>query len=91
MGETVYIVTYDLSKPGQNYERLVNLIKQESNWARLGGSSYLVTSRSSAVELRDKYKEALDANDKLYVGVASAPAAWTGYSNEVSEWIKEIL
>lgn len=91
MEENVYIVTYDLSTPGQNYEHLINLIKQESNWARLGESSYLVTSRSTAVELRDKYKVALDANDKLYVGIASAPAAWTGYSNEVTEWIKEKL
>ena len=52
----IYIVTYDLSQPGQNYDKLLNLIKEEINWARLGGSSYLVESNSTSVELRDKYK-----------------------------------
>ena len=87
----VFIVTYDLSKPGQNYERLLVLIKSEDNWARLGGSSFLLTSYSTAVELRDKFKVVLDSNDKLYVGIAESPAAWIGYSNEVSEWIKNFL
>ena len=32
----IYIVTYDLSQPGQNYDKLLNLIKEEINWARLG-------------------------------------------------------
>lgn len=91
MNEHVYIVTYDLANPGQNYERLLAMIKAEENWARLGGSSYLITSSSTAVELRDKYKIALDANDKLYVGVVKSPAAWTGYTKEVSDWIKQYL
>lgn len=91
MNENVYIVTYDLFNPEQNYERLLSLIKSEENWARLGGASYLVTSSSSAVELRDKYKQALESKDKLYVGVVTGPAAWTGYTKEVSDWIKQYL
>lgn len=87
----IYIVTYDLSQPGQNYDKLLNLIKAEMDWARLGGSSYLVESNSTAVALRDKYKAALDSNDQLYVGAVSSPAAWTGMPNDVTEWIKKKL
>lgn len=87
----IYIVTYDLIEPGQKYEKLLALIKAEPAWARLGGSSYLVDSDESAVELRDKFKQALDFNDKLYVGVANAPAAWTGMPDAVTKWIKEHL
>jgi len=85
----VYIVTYDLHKDATplDYERLVKLIKEEGSWACLGGSSYLVESEQSARELRDRYKEVLVAEDMLYVGLASAPAAWHGYSKEVSDWI----
>lgn len=87
----IYIVSYDLVEPGQKYEQLIALIKQERAWARLGGSAYLVDSDETAVALRDKYRQAIDHNDILYVGVAKAPAAWIGLPNEVSDWIKKHL
>ncbi len=89
----VYIVTYDLDNEStsESYTRLISLIKEEGVWACLGGSSYLVESEQTAVELRDKFKQALDNDDKLYVGAVSAPAAWVGYSKQVSDWIKEKL
>lgn len=34
----VYIVSYDLVEPGRRYEDLINRIKQEKVWARLGES-----------------------------------------------------
>ncbi len=48
-------------------------------------------SNCDPVQLRDRYKNALDYNDKLYVGQVSVPTAWTGYSKEVTDWIKEKL
>lgn len=89
----VYIVTYDLrtETDSQSYQQLIDLIKEEGVWACLGGSSYLIESDQTAVELRDKFKRVLDSNDMLYVGCVTAPAAWTGYSKEVTEWIKEKL
>ena len=42
-------------------------------------------------ELRDKFKQALDSNDKLFVGAISAPAAWYGLSDEVSKWLNNNL
>lgn len=89
----VYIVTYDL-KDEENcprYQRLLELIKSGGVWARLGGSSYLVDSDESPVELRDKYRSVLENKDLLYVGEVTAPAAWIGYSNDVTEWIKNKL
>ena len=87
----IYIVSYDLIEPGQKYEELIELIKQDGKWARLGGSAYLVVSDATAVELRERYKEALNGNDKLYVGRVSTPAAWYGMPESVSKWIKEEL
>lgn len=86
---SVYIVTYDLHKDATpfDYERLLKLIKEEGSWACLGSSSYLVESEQSARQLRDHYKEVLVEEDMLYVGIVEAPAAWYGYSKEVSDWI----
>ena len=87
----IYIVSYDLVEPGRSYNTLVNKIKESDDWAKLGGSAYLIESVKSAIELRDEYKGCIDSNDKLYVGVVEAPAAWIGMSEDVSNWIKKHL
>lgn len=89
----IYIVTYDLRKGAtpEDYQKLIDLIKEDGSWACLGTSSYLIESECSARELRDKFKKVLDDNDMLYVGAVSAPAAWHGYSSEVSQWILKKL
>lgn len=86
-----YIVSYDLFAPGQNYDKLIELIKSEYAWAKIGYSAFIVKSSLSHTKLRDKFKQALDSNDKLFVGAISAPAAWYGLSDEVSKWLNNNL
>jgi len=85
----IYIVTYDLCSESSpdSFHKLQSLIKEDRRWACLGESSYLIESDRTAVELRDSFKEILGPDDVLYVGMVSAPAAWIGYSKEVTEWI----
>ena len=87
----VYIVTYDLKgeSTSEKYNKLIELIKENGVWACLGGASYLVESECTAVQLRDKYSKVLQRDDMLYVSVVSAPAAWIGYSQQVTDWIKQ--
>lgn len=88
MKNNLLLITYDLSNPGRNYEALIKLIKQSSGWARLGGSSYLVVTPLNVSALRDHLLQALDTNDKIYVGKMDQPAAWYGMGDEISNWIK---
>ena len=82
-----YIISYDLNTPGKNYEDLLKKIKAYTSWAKLGGSAYIIVTERTAVEIRDNLKSSLDSNDKLFVGVLKAPAAWTSLSDEVSKWV----
>lgn len=91
MSMQTYIVTYDLAESGQRYNKLIELIKSEYAWAKIGYSAFIVKSSLSHTELRDKFKQALDSNDKLFVGAISAPAAWYGLSDEVSKWLNNNL
>lgn len=84
----VYIISYDLRKPTQRYKELAERIKQYPSWALLGESVFLIETNSSAVEVRDNLKEFIDGNDTLFVGKIGAPAAWKGYSTDVTKWIK---
>ena len=87
----IYIISYDLSEPGQRHEELIGKIKESTAWAKLGESAYLIDSDKTAIKLRDDYRTVLDANDKLYVGQVIAPAAWYGMPEEVSNWILDKL
>jgi len=84
----VLIVSYDLVDPGQNYEQLIKLIKSYPSWARLGGSAYLIYTAMTTVQVRDHLQQALDRNDKIFVGTCPRPSAWGGLPEDVSKWIQ---
>lgn len=63
---SVYIVTYDLNAPGQDYTDLIKEIKKYSHCYALK-SAYFIDTRERASEIRDKFKKYLDKNDILYV------------------------
>ena len=86
-----FIISYDLSQPGQNYEELLKIIKSFSAWAKLGGSAYVILTTKSHIEIRDHLQTVLDSNDKLFVGKVSAPAAWYGLGTDVSNWLRDKL
>ena len=85
-----YIVTYDLCKPGQNYDELIKAIKTY-HWCKITESAWVITTTKSSVEIRDYLKGKLDKNDKLFVGKLTGEAAWSGESQEVAEWLKKNL
>lgn len=86
-----YIIYYDLYNPGQNFSKLVNLIKSYPLWARLGGSAYIIGTKDTTVSVRDNLQSVLYNNDKLFVGMIKAPAAWIGIGDEVSQWLRNNL
>jgi len=85
----ILIITYDLKNPSFNFETLIQRIKYFGAWAKLGTSAFLIFTSASPTEVRDYLKEVLTENDKLFISVIKAPAAWFGIGNEVSSWIRD--
>jgi hypothetical protein len=83
----VLIVWYDLAKPEQNLNRLVQKIKSYGKWARLGNSAYLISTDVIPKTVRDNLSAALQDGDRVFVGVAARPAAWRGIPEDVGKWI----
>lgn len=72
----VYLISYDLDKPGQDYHRLIAELE------RLGAvkvlySEWLFKSTSSAAQIRDHLQRFTDGNDMLLVVTLTGEAAWT--------------
>ena len=55
MKKRTYIISYDLRKPGRNYEEVLRVIKSYSAWARLGSSAYLVITTKKPDIIRDEF------------------------------------
>ena len=70
------IISYDLLKPGTNYDGLISRIKKYSGCCKLTESCWLVSTTCSAVQVRDDLKLYMDANDRIFVAALTGEAAW---------------
>lgn len=86
-----YLITYDLNKPGQDYQKLFDAIKKLGIWWHCLDSNWIVKSNQTSVQICDYLKSFIDSNDKLLVVRLSGEAAWTGFDNDCSEWLKNNL
>lgn len=86
----IYLVTYDLNTRGQNYQGLLDKIKESSLWARLSESSYTVGTEKTPQQLFDYLKTDLDGNDQLYIIKITKPYAGFG-TKEVNSWLDNNL
>lgn len=65
----VYMITYDLNSKGQNYDDVIQAIKDSSTgtWCTYWKSSFLIKSNLSVQEIVDNISPHLDGNDCLIV------------------------
>ncbi len=62
----VYMVSYDLNSPGQDYSDLIKEIEKYKH-CKCVKSGYFIDTSESASEIRNKLKKHIDGNDTLYV------------------------
>ena len=84
----IYLIGYDLDKPGQNYTNLIAAIEKafDTRWHCLD-STWLVKSDYTAVQIRDYLQTHIDASDKLLVATVTKDAAWFGFNKACSDWL----
>ncbi len=83
-------ISYDLNNPGQNYEKVIEAIKDLEGWAKVHKSFWYVKSYLTAAQARDRVWAVMDKNDTLYVVDATKnTAGWNNLSDPASKYIKE--
>jgi hypothetical protein len=85
-----YIVTYDLSAPGRNYDSLFGYLKSFP-YAHVVESTWVISTYKTAVDVRDEILLHIDSNDHVLVIEATRNAAWFGLPAQVSNWLKKNL
>lgn len=86
-----YLITYDLMKPGQDYQKLFAAIKALGLWWHCLDSTWIVKHAGPASAIRDALQPFIDANDRLLVVKLSGEAAWFGFSKECADWLRTNL
>ena len=86
------LIGYDLNKTGQNYDDLIDAIKEMGAWWHYLDSTWLVRTEETHTTARNKLKQHLDNNDELLVvDVTGDAAAWAGFSESAGKWLKDNL
>ena len=71
-------VSYDLSQPERNYEKVAKAIKECGHWAKVQKSFWYVRANMTMADVFAQIRKALDSDDKLIVvDVTNNNATWT--------------
>jgi CRISPR-associated endonuclease Cas2 len=87
----LYLVSYDLDKPGQDYSDLIKRLR-EFGATRILYSEWFLAHTATAEQLRDDLLRFMDDNDRILVAELKNSAAWNHLmisNNSVLAWYKK--
>lgn len=86
-----YLIGYDLNKEGQDYDTLIEQIKNLGSWWHCLDSTWIIRTNTSAKDIRDHLNNYIDDNDELLVVCLTGEGAWAGFSDKCSKWLIDNL
>ena len=84
----VFLVTYDLNRPGQEYPALYDTISKIGAWWHFLDSTWLVDTTLTAGQIRDRIRMVVDPTDHFLV-VQFGPTWASFLPKEANDWIQE--
>jgi len=83
----VFLVSYDLNKPGKDYSDLYKTLKNADGWWHYLDSCWLLSTNNSIKYWNDKIKPHIDDNDSLLI--VEITNNYTGWLTQKAwDWIK---
>lgn len=85
----LYIISYDLNNPGQDYTRLFQVIESLGSTLHIQKSVWLLKTAQNANQIATALHEQMDNNDILFVSELNK-GNYQGWMNtDYWEWMKE--
>lgn len=84
---SVYVVTYDLMSPGQDYSDLHEKLRSFA-YSKNFDSFWLIDTSLSAAQIRDELKSLTDSNDKLFIIEVKKHWASSNIPQGMVDWLK---
>ena len=85
----IYNVSYELRKPGQNYDTLYDTIKTAPSWCHPMTSHWFIRTNESVQAWSDRLLRVIDKDDSLFVvDITGQPRQ--GWLSQVAwDWLSE--
>jgi hypothetical protein len=84
----VYIVSYDLKKPGKNYTGLIEQLQHSPKWWHYLSSTWLISTKETPEQLYDRLSAHLDQND--FILIIEAGNRFRGWlPKDAWDWIQQ--
>lgn len=88
----VYLISYDLKKPGQDYNRLYEVLKSATSWWHYLESLWLIRSQESPDTWQQRIRNQIDESDVFLIFELYPANRYTGWlPREAWDWIKQNL
>lgn len=85
---TIYMISYDLNKAGQDYSSLIKAIESYPGYLNLLKSQWLIGSDKSVNEIYQHLSKYIDKNDHIFINRLIQP--YQGYLSKRScDWLED--
>ena len=85
------MVSYDLIKR-KDYPELWDALKAYKIYAHLLGSTWIIVSQKSAMDICTALLQHIDADDKIIVTEITSNSAWSmSFSEAIRKWLRQVL
>jgi hypothetical protein len=85
----IYLVSYDLRKPGKDYTSLHNTIKSATTWWHYIESTWIIKTDQSIDEWYNKIRSVTDSNDSFILIDITKQKRQGWLPKKAWEWIRE--
>jgi len=82
----VYVVSYDLRKPGKDYIGLTEQLQASHSWCHYLASTWLISTSESATQLYNRLVPHLDKGDSILV-IEAGNHMYGWLQKDAWEWI----
>jgi CRISPR/Cas system-associated endoribonuclease Cas2 len=83
---SVFLITYDLKSPGQNYQSVYDYLKKY-NYCKGLESVWLIDTTKTATQIRDDLMKITDTNDEIFV--VKITRTWGSYNYYCADWLND--
>lgn len=83
------LISYDLTKPGRNYDELYKAIEALGTCWHCLESVWIVVTDLTTAQVRDQLKPHIDGNDKLAVLKLEGSWATLGLDQDCNNWFRK--
>lgn len=85
---SVFLISYDLNKQGQDYTDLINAIKSYNGYISCLKSQWLIATNKSCDDVYNHLKTKIDKNDSLFiVQIVNPYQGWI--KKEIIDWLEQ--